>query len=397
VIWLDPWTYQCWLDGVLVEEWEHDWGIVPAFPADGGNTADRDPGWGNYSLIDPALQIGKQIVWFSSVLSSNAALHGFPTPFLENPQHGFTMRGNEPVVRKVQMGQMNLLGQGEKVSFPYLDATMMPDFFRHMDWLTSVLDGTILASMDKALSGDVSGYLMAQVRAMELSVLNPIYTGAARQLRKVMYFIRWLVREGHVPPLILPGAVESNDDGQQFRPILDYGPEHCTQFAINIHVEEGIKQDEIAERKSAIEMGQSGYWSRRRVQEKTGVEDPAQENDEIDSDRILQSPAADKVVLEMAMQIAMQRYEATRQDLSSPYYQAMQKSVASVMGDGNFRNQPGLPENANAAGPLQNQAQIQPAQPGGPSQGPAEGIQLDQLGVPKLPGGVKNVQQAPAV
>ena len=62
---------------------------------------------------------------FSAIMASSGMMHGFPTPFLRNPQHGLTANpGNEPNVRRVALGQMNLMGLNEQIEFPYLNANM---------------------------------------------------------------------------------------------------------------------------------------------------------------------------------------------------------------------------------------------------------------------------------
>lgn len=398
-VYIDPWVYQCYLDGALVEEWYHDLGFCNLFPAKGEQSSDRDPEWQSHGIIDPALAIAKQVVLFSAVLASNAMQHGFPTAFLKNPQHGLVHPiTGEPLTRQVKLGEMNLLGPQEEIQFPYLQAEMMGDFFKYMDYLSGALEQTTLSNFGKAIGSDIAGYAIAQIRSMQLSVLAPIYQNAARQWRKIYYAIRMLVKRFFPGGISLPGAVEEDEEsGAQYRPLLDYGPDDCTDFAIEVHIEEGIQQDEMAERKSNLEMLERGVWSRRRVMENTGVEDPARELEEINIDRMLNSQAADAAILQMALEINTQRRTLTRQDMSNPFTQAIEQAKQGFMGGGGqFQNQASAPANASPDGtPLNQQAQIRPSQPGGPMTGPPEGIRLDALGVPKAPGGVEGVQQAP--
>jgi len=398
IVYMDPWVYQCYLDGVLVEEWEHNFGIVPMFPAYGEQTSDRDPGWQSHGIVDPALAIAKQVVMFSAIIASNAMQHGFPTPFLKNPQHGLVdPRTNEPLSRAVRMGEINVLGQQEEITFPFLEGAQMPAFFQHMDYLNGVLEGSTLSNFGKAIGSDIAGYAIAQIRSMQLSVLSPIYKNATRQWRKIMYFLRHIVKTTFPAGLFLRGAVEVTEDGDQFRPIMEYAKGDCTDFSINVHIDEGIQQDEIAERKSALEMQQAGVWSIRRVMEKSGVEDPAAEKEEIDTDRMMGSQAFDGMVLQMATEIVTERMAATRQQKSTPFGQAIDDAKASYMGGGGqFQNQGASPMNADQGGtPLNQQAQVPTPLEGGPTAGPPEGISMKGLGIPQLPGGVKDVQQIP--
>lgn len=395
-IFIDPWVYQCYLDGVKVEEWVHDFGYVPTFYARGSDSADRTYGKESRGLIEPALAIAKQVVYYSAMMSSSAAQYGFPTPFLKNPVHGLVNERGEPLTRKVVFGEMNLMGAGEEVTFPFLDANSNEDFLKYLDLLNGKMEASTLSNFGKAIGTDIAGYAIAQIRSMQLSVLSPLYRNAERQWRNIGYFTRHLVKNGHVPELYLRGAVEEDEDGTEFRPVLEWGPSHCTDYSITTHIDEGIQQDEIAERKSAIEMNQSGIWSVARAMEHTGVEDPAMEKLEISNDRIMSSPAYDEVVLRMAMQMVSERHNAAQQqEGQSPFNQALEKAKRDHMGGGGqFQNQGGSPVNADQAGtPLQQQPQTDMPQGGGPTAGPqGGGINQQSLGVPQLPGGVRGGQ-----
>ncbi|MFW6174356.1 MAG: hypothetical protein ACOC5K_01075 [Chloroflexota bacterium] len=402
LIYIDPWVYQCWLDGVKVEEWEHNFGYVPTFYARGSDTADRTPGQESRGLIEPALSIAKQVVYYSAMMSSSAAQHGFPTPFLKNPVHGLVNERGEPLTRKVVFGEMNLMGQGEEIDFPYLNANMNENFLQYLDLLNGKMESSTLSNFGKAIGSDIAGYAIAQIRSMQLSVLSPIYRNAERQWRNIAYFQRHLVKEGHVPELYLRGAVEEDEDGTEFRPVLEYKPSDCTSYSITTHIDEGIQQDEIAERKSAIEMKETGIWSVTRAMEHTGVEDPAMEQLEIDNRRVMSSPAFDEVVLRMAVEMASERHEITREESSSPFYQALEKAKQEYMGGGGqFQNQQGAPMNADPAGtPMNQQPSLDMPQGGGPTAGPqggggGAGLRQQDMAVPQLPGGVRGRQQTP--
>ena len=393
IMYFDPWIYQCYLDGVLVEEWEHNYGIVPMFPALGAQTSDRDPGWQSHSIIDPALAIAKQVVMFSAIIASNAMQHGFPTPFLKNPSHGLVDPHGQPLTRAVKFGDMNLLGAQEEIIFPFLEGAQMPQFFQYMDYLNGVMEASTLSNFGKAIGSDIAGYAIAQIRSMQLSVLAPIYKNAERQWRKIYYFLRHIVKTTFPAGLFLRGAVEENDDGAQFRPILEYAKGDCTEFSIAVKIKQGIAQDEMAERKSALEMKEAGVWSRRRVMEKTGVEDPNAESQEIDTERALNSPASDQIIIQMAAEIVTERLAATRQQSSTPFGQALDQAKKTYMGGGGqFQTQGAGPANALPGGQPMDQNPAPPApQQGGPSAGPS----LGDMGVPGTPGGVKNTVQVP--
>jgi hypothetical protein len=408
-IYCDEWSYQRYLDDVLVEEWQHDWGFVPIFPAGGEQSSDRDPAWQNFAIIDAPLRLAKQIVYLSAVMAANAMIHGWPTPFIKNPESGLIHPVTlQPLSRQIKLGEVNVLGPQEDIVFPYLEAKLMPDFYHYMDYLTSSFEGSSLSQFTKQLGADASGYMVAQIRAMQLSILAPAYTNAARQWRGLFAWARFLVKEYFPGGIYLRGAVEVEEvDGVevQYRPVMEYAKDDVTDFAINVHIDEGIVQDQLAERKSALEMMQSGVWSPRRVMEQTGVENPAAELDEIAVYRLLSSPAADQQKLLMAMAMVAERYQATRTDMSSPFMQALlaaQQQLsggggdtqppgpsqhAGAFGPGNFENQPGEPLNAQAGGkPVQQQPPI-----AAPQQG-AKAPPLQQMGVPGIPGGVKGGQ-----
>lgn len=406
-IFLDAWTYQCYLDGILVEEWSHNFGIVPLFPADGETSSDRDPAWRNKSVVEAPLAIAKQIIYYSAILASSAQMHGWPTPFLKG-EESLVAQFGRPLNRQIIMGELNKLGPDEEISFPFLDAKMMPDFFKHMEMLTDQLANSGISNFNSAIESGAAGYAVAQVRSMQLAILRPIYESAARQWRKIFYFIRYLVREIFPAGIFLRGAIETQQaEGAEikYRPILEYAKEDTTKFSIGVHISEGIVQDEMAERKSAIEMVQAGLWSSERAMEKTGVQDPVLEQQKITQHRLLNSPQADQQILTMAMAIAAQRYQAmNKAEQSSVFMQQLAQAQQSLLGagQGNFDNQGTSPQNALPGGqPMQqNPSPSAPPQPGGPASGPPVGGSggLEGLGVPGLPGGVagNSPQQMPS-
>jgi hypothetical protein len=398
-VYTDAWVYQRYLDGVKVEEWEHDYGIVPVFPAWGIQSSDRDPAYHSVGIIDTALVVARQIIFFSAVMAANAVQHGWPTPFLKNPEHGLVhpVTGN-PLTREVHLGEINLLGPNEDITFPYLQAGMMPDFFKYMELLTKSFEGSTLGTFGQNLNSDTSGYAVAQVRALHDALLGPLYKSTSRQWRKIGYFLRHIVGQTFPAGVYLPGAVETVEvDGQdvQYRPILEYSKEDTTEFAIEAHIDAGIIQDEIAERKSSLEMLQAGVWSPRRVMEKAGVEDTIQEAQEIAEWRLMNSPAADQVTLQLAMAMAAERYQLSRTDMSSPFYQELAKAQQTMLQSGQPANQGASPNNASPDGTPATSGPTAPQQ-GGPTEGPkpGTGTDLKSLGVPQLPGGVANQKSA---
>lgn len=406
-IYCDPWVYQRYLDGVLVEQWEHNFGFVPVFPAWAIVSSEADSRFRSAGIIDSALVVAKQIVYYAAVLASNAAQHGWPTPFIKNAQFGLTTNlGQQVQTRPIYFGQANLLAPGEDIVFPFLNAQMMPDFFKYLEMLMQAFEGTTLGSFRGSINSDTSGYAVAQVRAMQETLLAPIYQETKRQWRQIGYFWRHMVKNLFKAGIYLPGAVEVVEvegEEHQYRPILEYSSEHVTDFIIETEISAQILQDEIAERKSALEMLQTGIWSPRRVMEVTGVDDPVREAEEIATWRLLNSPAADQVVLQMAMAIAAERYQATQQQMSSPFYQELEKAKQQVLNAANNQGQtppqPGNPMNANPGGqPVQQNPPIPAPQQGGPMQGPtpSTGLRMRDLGVPQLPGGVAG-GQTPAV
>lgn len=386
IVYMDPWCYQLWLDGVLVEEWEHNCGQAPMFRAYGADEADRTPGYESHGLIEPAMKIAEQVIYFATIMATSAALYGYKTPFVENAQYGLTRNagGTAPATREIKLGEINLLHLNEKIVFPLQEGSMGSEFLQYMDFLNGQLGESTLSNFGSALGSDMAGYAIAQIRSMQMSSLAPVYRNAERQWCQISYFIRYLVKKGYVPPLYMYGAVEEDGEGQQFRPIKEYKKSDVTEYPISATIDEGIPQDEIAERKSALEMNQGGVWSLRRAMEKTGVEDPQLEVEEIRLDALRSSDGYSQLVLSMAAQLMAERQQAVSEATGgTPFMQALERAKSFMGGGGQFQNQGGAPVNANAAGTPMNQ------QPRG------IGINLDQAGVPKLPGGVQDVQQTP--
>ncbi len=370
IIYVDAWTYQMYLDGILVEEWEHDFGIVPIFPAYGEQTSDRDPAYQSVGIADAAIGVAKEIVMFSAIMASSGMMHGFPTPFLKNPQHGLTTNpGNEPNVRRVALGQMNLLGIGESIEFPYLDANMSADFGKHLEWLMNQLESATLSNFGKAIGSDIAGYAVAQIRNSQQSILSTIYSNAKRQWRKIYYFLRHLITVVFPAGLALRGPVQEDEEsGNPFRATFTYGKKEVTDFSLDVDIKEGIPQDEIAQHKDAVEMNQAGLWSKRRAMEATGVDDPASEDREIRLAAMRASPGYQQSLMQLAMRKAALRQQTVqREELASPFNQAL-KEVQGGGVQGAPQNQASEPENSEGGTPLNEDVAVGPAaqtQPGG--------------------------------
>lgn len=401
IVYMDCWAVQTFLDGVLVERWEHNYGFVPCFGASAGQSGVNEPGGGSRAVISGALGIARQLVVWAAMLTANAKLHAYPTPFLRNPEHGIAAwNTREPSARTVRLGELNFLGPNEEIDFPYLKAQMGGDFYRNLDFLVKRFEGISLNSWGANLSPETSGYAIAQVRALQSSVLGPVYQGTAAQWRRAFACARHIIKTEYPEGVHLRGAVEMEEkDGEEyaFAPVMTYAEDDVTDFTINVRIDEGIIQDELAMRKSALEMHQAGAWSMRRVREETGVEDPAREDEEVNIERLMNSPAMDQQIVTGAMAMVAQRI--TMMGQKTPFMQALEQAKQQVLGvaagDGQFANQGAQPVNAAPGGqPIQQNPPMKQPQQGGPMGGAPP---LEQLGVPGIPGGVQGGNPPPGV
>lgn len=401
VVYLDNEVCCVYINGHVVEEWEHKMKRVPCAYAAGKQTSDRDPKFATAGIADSAIDIAKKIVFFESLMASNAFLHGLPTPFVTNPLASEVGPDGSPMgTRQIKIAEMNLLGQGEEISFPLNEAKLSSDFWQTIDILNGKLSEASLGGFNKALNSDIAGYAIAQVRSMQMSVLSTLYKNARRQWRDLAYMARHVIKEDLSAGVVLRGAIETTEDGVQYRAIHEFGSQHCTDFAIDVEIPEGIMQDEMAERKSAMEMVQAGLWSKRRAMEMTGVEDPAAEDDEIAIDRMLSSDMASQAILDLAYTLVGMRTQSVLQAQNTPFHQMLEQAKQGLLTSaGQPQNQPGQPQNALPGGePVQQNPAPTVQQPGGPQDGPpAGGVggQMGAAGVPQIPGGVKGAPQVP--
>ena len=410
VIYCDQWVCETFIDGILAERWPHEWGYVPLFPAFSLETSDRDPAWQSAGIADGVLKVAEQLVLQAAIMTAAAMRYGFPTAFLKNPQQGLTTPwGNEPRIRRVELGQLNLLGPNEEIQFPYSNANLSPDFYKNLEWLQGQMEGSTPSNFGKAIGTDVSGYAIAQVRNTQMSTLAPVYRNAARQWRKIGYCWRHQIRTEFPGGLFMRGAVEETDDGTAFQPVLRYGAEHCTDNAINVAIAEGIPQDEMAKQKMAIELNQAGIWSVRRAMEETGVEDPAAEDQEIRETTLRRSPAYAQQLLTLANAMNATRLGVAESTANDPLTQLLVQSRQEVLkarpgaqpnpAGGQPANPGAMPDNALPGGqPIQQN--MPPATPleGGPTAGaqPGQGMDLKSMAVPQMPGGPKMRDTVPA-
>ena len=353
----DPWGQIMFLDGIPVERWEHGMGYLPFFPAFGGVSFDRTPRFLYKSIADNALSIARQLVLWNAIRSLVAFQYAFPI--------GVATGGDGSAVQ-LKYGEIAMPEDITGIEFPFNRASTPQDLAATFDWLVTQMQQVTLPDYGAAINAGTSGYAISQLRATTNSVLGPIYTSLNRQWRDVFLGVRAQTEQFFPGGYPLPGVVERMNDGRMVRRQLEYSKARTTDYDLQVEIERGIPQDKIAEHKALMEEVERGFLPRRTAMEFMGrVEDVGTAEQEIILDELRRNPIWRDRIVEMGMAEAEEIDAAMQEQFATPGAQAVQSAGATFLGGA--QNQPALPMNQNAAGPINQQGQ-QPNPGGGTRQ-----------------------------
>ena len=387
LVYIDEFSYKMWLGSVLVEEWQHDFGLVPYFFAWGEQSSDRDPAWASIGIADAALTITKQIVMWTAIITANGSRHAWPTPFMKSNR----VRAEDPLTGQlatvpIKIGEINVIGLEEDVYFPYLQgAQTNPDFKANLDWLLEQLDLVSLQNFGRAIGTDISGYAVNQIREMQLAILSSVYNNAKKQWTDIASFLRVLVDRLFPSGLVIPGAKETNEDDMEAWPNLTYGEREITNFELDVEIEMSIPQDDFRVRESAANMVQAGLWSTDTAMREIGVENPQKEMEKINRDRFLALPQVQEFAFAIAQEFVMEKVQNVQQAENTPLSQLLGQSRDEYMGASPNPNMGPFPENSEMGIPqnqLPNKAGVVGShgggQPGNSGGGPITNVGVGQ-------------------
>ena len=141
--------------------------------------------------------------------------------------------------------------------------------------LDGLLQTTTSPDFGRGVDKSLSGYSISQLSSQTQTMLRPVYASLRSQYAVLGELVRaWTLK-------CFPGGYDVQSlaeerrgkDGSllRSREMLSYGESVVTGGRIDVEIDEGVPQDEWAERMSLKELADAGFIARRHAMEKMGV------------------------------------------------------------------------------------------------------------------------------
>ena len=369
MVWCDKWMTRTWLNGVLVEEYEHDMGRVPFALARGQIAVDSDPEFAHRSLAYNALPISQAIAKWNARIAETAEMYKKPTVLFETEQKDLLKSYDWDFGKLIGFRPNSL----KNLQMPLATAQTGIDLQRQLEMLEQKFQTTTISDFGKGVDAGLSGYAVSQLESNQTTTLRPAYANLRRAMADVMELIRaWTRTCFPGGGIVLKGVVETREhEGQRrhVREMLVYGEEHMTGNVIEVEIDEGIKQDQVAAHKALMEESELGYRSKHGAMELMGIDDPAREMERKRLEMLVDSDLTKQAAFELAMKRLGLIQEAVAEQENSPERTAMNDVMRRYMGGPGAQPPPpgSQPVNAPGGQPINQQlgAGGAPPNPGG--------------------------------
>lgn len=283
-------------------ELENEYGEIPYKWCRGELGASDDPGLSSLSVLFPLQYIEP---WLDQCLTILAAWTQFaqPTPatwYDVAPAAGLTPTATIAVT-DFEVGRQHNLGPGGHMGF--IEPPEIRTVVDFANLLLILADRAGMAPVPPWVGTRTAGTTLSTAQEAINAKLRPIISNIETcysELAKML--IRWVADVIKAPVRVSGFVFESLEDQRTTKDTQTLRPADVpliadVQCSVNFR---GI-QDEIAMGTHAAFMAREELWSRRRAMIKSGVEDPAQEDDQIAEERAMRSPAVQEYLARQAI------------------------------------------------------------------------------------------------
>lgn len=284
----------------IIEEIEHGYGQVPFFICYGDQGEDDDPTFIAESPMWPVAMMQPILEALLTLKCNIAWIYGYPTPVIETPleaEVGIKIDEDtgEPAPLDWELGDVQTLGRGQKVTFPLQQASAGPDIDDLIQFLLSMADRASLPALARGegVGSDWSGYLMAQLNAAIRNRLQEMVNSIEGSLGGLVEFWQCLIEKKLKTPMV----VDTGPSGG----ILQLGPKDIRKYyKAQVRLNADIPQNMAVVSQTAIQLVRAKLWSRRRGMEAVSVDDPTAEAEEILLDELLEFPEVKALAIQLA-------------------------------------------------------------------------------------------------
>ena len=376
VTWCDRWYTRTWLDGTLVDEWEHDAGLVPFVPAYGVEGAERDPAFANrgigYNALPVAQLYAKWMAWVASVARTYAAPTIVGRGDISGQGDGTSAELELPAGRATIWNEDVV----KEILAPFTNVQTPVDLRAMLTILDQFIQSVTISDFGRAISGgDLSGYAVVSLQNIQASLLKPIYTSLRRQWEQVFELMRAWIRKCFPDGVRIHGGIEEKvgPDGERMkiRQLIEYGEKQITLNPIEVEIKEGIPQDVMARDQLLMTKHREGFLSLHTTMELMETENVQAEIEEIERDNLRRAPETIAAIVNLALGKVGVRGEAMEQAQNTPARQALQQAMTTYLGgQGGAGNGGPFPANAPTGGVPENQGPGRTNPGGGQMSGP---------------------------
>lgn len=339
-----------------VWEYENTEGEIPYQWASGSAIAFSDPTLQAMSAAFPLIYLEPWINQTLSTLVGFAQLQATPTP-TTTQEGGSPGVSTEPVITDFQPGMLHQFGAGVKAGV--WDMGKPAESVAILNTLVQLAERFTISPVPAFAGSRTAGTALAQIAERVMSILRPMVDQAQVTWGEQGKFWLRICKDRVKAPVFLSGFIFEERKGRGKAADTALTPRDIARLG-DLHAEIRFRTttDRIAWDTHNVMMNQSGLWSKKRSRLESDVEDPEDEEQQVNVEALLANPAIQLYIMQAGM-----------------------------------RDQPPLQALIEIIGQMQQGA-------GGPPGGPAEGGEASGLpagataGVPRAAGGER--LQAPA-
>ena len=286
------------VDGHMVQRGRHDYGRVPYVLAYGDQTPQRDPAKAGVSMLSSMQHLSPLLDRLLTMKQNAIYLYAYPTPKLTGFAGGVGEDGR-PRPIEFRPGEIFPLYPGEDLSFLQWTGTP-PD----LDELIALTRGLIeQAGVPSVLFGvapgsNASGYLLNQLINVARVSFNQVTRHAEQALAQIVQ-LAWRLIERRIRETVYVYADDAEGwIGLSPRDIEGY-------YAVSVKLDPLGPSDEIAQGNFAAGLVAAKLASRRwAMQEKLGIANPAEMQEEILAEQMQDEPEVRQALIRRAVEEA---------------------------------------------------------------------------------------------
>lgn len=260
-------------DGLVLEEWQHNWGRVPYFCAPAFENELLDEATRFESPIDPLYALIPEYNNRRTAFSNVAYLRGYPTwqRVTQDVNDGMLDAKGDPLVEtKFKPGVIYHPKAGSEIR--PIPMEVGPELFQELLAMEGMIRQYSLSPVSRGESpgADTANSALTQLHRAQRHALSPLNINQSNQYRSLFQFMFARIKGSEDGDIGETVYVYSADKGE----MVDLSPDEIITMNIQVKVAPDTGQDNLIEEKQAAEMRNLGYLTAIGYYERIGKENP---------------------------------------------------------------------------------------------------------------------------